>query len=300
MSQPGILPGSATAADPAELARIVLRGIGQVMFQGHALTGLLFLVGIAVASPLLAVGAVLGAVIGPGLAYLLKFPRQEIQDGLYGFNATLVGIAVLFYLKPDLSIWGLLLLGTALSSLVTHAARRCLPFPTYTAPFIVTIWLVFSLAHAVAGRSIDVKPAPLPKTPAGFVQAVLDGEAQVMFGANSLTGLLFLAGIAVSNWRHAVIALLGSVAGTALAYYHNDPEGAISIGLYGYNAALAAMAIYLWRKSLLLPLLGALVSVPITEFFPQQLGIPTLTAPFVAAAWIVLAIGALEPHFARD
>ena len=36
---------------PAECGTILLRGIGQVMFQGHAGPGLLFLIGIAVASP---------------------------------------------------------------------------------------------------------------------------------------------------------------------------------------------------------------------------------------------------------
>jgi urea transporter len=108
-----------------------------------------------------------------------------------------------------------------------------------------------------------------------------------------------LVGIALSNWRHAIMALIGSVAGTAVAHYHNDAAETISLGLYGYNAALAAMAIYLWRPSLLTPILAAVVSVPITELFPKVLGLPALTAPFVVAAWIILAVGALESRFVR-
>jgi urea transporter len=67
----------------------------------------------------------------------------------------------------------------------------------------------------------------------------------------------------------------------------------IALGLYGYNATLAAVALYLWRRSLIPPLLGILLSVPLTELVPR-LGLPALTAPFVLATWLVLALGWLE------
>ena len=78
--------------------------------------------------------------------------------------------------------------------------------------------------------------------------------------------------------------------GTLIALYHHDPQEQVSIGIYGYNAVLAAIAVYLWRKSLVGPILAAIVSVPLTEFFPRSLGIPALTAPFVAASWVVIAL----------
>jgi urea transporter len=288
----------AATLDPHHVARVVLRGIGQVMFQEHAGTGLLFLTGIAVASPVLALGALLGAVIGPGVAHLMRLDRSQIEAGIHGFNPTLVGIALPFYLRPDSPLtWALVMLGCAASVPITHLMRTYLRFPTYTLPFIVTAWAVLLLAHATLGHSIDLKPAPPEHTPRGFFTALFSGVAEVMFGANVITGILFLAGIAWSNWRHAVIALLGSLAGTLVGIYHADPKETIELGIYGYNAALAAMAIYLWRRSLQLPILAALISVPLTEFFPKALGIPALTAPFVAAAWIVLATGWLEKKF---
>jgi urea transporter len=137
-------------------------------------------------------------------------------------------------------------------------------------------------------------------TPDTFLGKVLAGEAEVMFGANSLTGALFVAGVALSNWRHGLLLFLGSLVGTLAAIYHSDPDDTVAIGIYGYNSALASVAVYLWRKSLLNPILAALVAVPLTEFFPSTLGIPALTAPFVAASWIVLAIGSLEGYFCTD
>ncbi len=72
----------------------------------------------------------------------------------------------------------------------------------------------------------------------------------------------------------------------------------VELGLYGYNATLAAV-LFLWRRSLIPPLLGMLLSVPITELFPK-LGLPALTAPFVLATWLVLAFGWLDGKFLRE
>jgi urea transporter len=59
--------------------------------------------------------------------------------------------------------------------------------------------------------------------------------------------------------------------------------------------------VYLWRKSLLVSLLAAAISIPITEYFPSaQLGIPALTAPFVLASWTVLLIGGIEAVFMKE
>jgi urea transporter len=289
--------------DPLTWGRVVLRGIGQVIFQAHAGTGLLFLAGIAVASPVMAAGALIGAVIGPGLALVLKYKRQEIEDGIYGFNPTLTGIALLFYLDPGQVVaWVLVVVGCAAAAVTTNLMRRFLTFPTYTAPFIVCTWILLLIAHGLEGTAIDHKPLPPGShfAPHTFFGKVLAGDAEVMFGANTLTGLLFVAGVALSSWRHGVLLFLGSLVGTLAAAYHNDPQGAISIGIYGYNASLAAVAVYLWRKSLLYPILAAILAVPLTEFFPKALGIPPLTAPFVVAAWTVIAIGSLEQWFCAE
>ncbi len=72
----------------------------------------------------------------------------------------------------------------------------------------------------------------------------------------------------------------------------------VALGLYGYNATLAAVALFLWRRSLIYPILGILLSVPLTKLFPV-IGLPALTAPFVLATWIVLALGWLEGKLFR-
>lgn len=292
-------------ADPNSAARgatlVVLRGVGQIMFQGHAGTGLCFLAGIALASPWMLLGAVLGAIIGPLTARFGSFDRAEIEQGLYGFNATLVGLATLVFLRPEFAAtWALLVGGCAASSVVTYLARRFLSFPTYTGPFVVVTWGVLLIARATAG-SIEAASPPPDLTMSGFPFEVLRGLSEVMLGAGVSTGTLFLVGLAISDPRHAALALVGSVVGTAAAHYHGDETRSVALGLYGYNGALAAMALYLRKRSLTAPIAAALVATLLTEFFPKSWGIPALTAPFVVASWILLAVVQAEERlFAGD
>jgi len=290
--------------------RTALRGIGQVFFQDNALTGACFLLGIAVSSPLMAMGAAVGAAIGTAVARVLKFDEAEWFAGIFGFNSTLVGIATLFFFRPGVASILLLIGGCVVAALATRLARQYLTFPTYTAPFIVTTWILFFLGKALGASPVE--PGG-PLEGAGIIQAVAHGVSQVMFQASIWTALLFLVGIALNNWEHASWVLLGSIVGMLVGSYHAtaaartlDPESLVdrallenvALGLYGYNATLAAVALFLWRRSLIPPLLGMLLSVLLTDLLPM-LGLPALTAPFVLATWLVLVFGWLDEKYLR-
>lgn len=95
---------------------IIARGIGQVMFQNNALSGLLMLAGIACNSWILALLALAGNIVSTLTACLCKYSREDIRNGLYGFNGTLVGIAIGVFMEINISSMFLLLFGSALSS----------------------------------------------------------------------------------------------------------------------------------------------------------------------------------------
>ncbi|MFO0907662.1 MAG: urea transporter [Isosphaeraceae bacterium] len=292
MSHPVIMKVRSRIPEPFLVG---LRGVGQVFFQENALTGALFVLGIAMGSPLMAVGAVLGTAIGTATARALRFDEGETTAGIYGFNATLVGVASLFFLKLSAITLALLVVGCVVSTILTRLVRRHVPFPTYTAPFIVTTWVIVLVGPAIGAAQVE----PGPPISAGFVTAVAHGVGQVMFQASIWTALLFLVGIAINDREHAAWTVVGSVVGLLVALYHHDtPEEAAALGLYGYNAALTAIAVFLWRRSLIPPLLGILLSVPLTEHFPIP-GVPALTAPFVLATWVVLTLGWVEAKFLR-
>lgn len=298
---------SAETAVPEPL-RAVLRGVGQVFFQGSALSGACFVAGIAANSPLMAVGGLAGSAIGLAVARLAKFDPDEIADGIYGFNPALVGVASFFFFKPGAAAVLLMVVGCVAATFVTRLMRKGLPFPTYTTPFIVTTWLLWLVGPSLGAQS--VAPGEAPSVVNAFAAAA-NGVGQVMFQANMLTALLFVLGIALGDWRHAVLVVVGSALGVLAANYHVTPEQRaldpermaqrflpenIGLGLYSYNATLAAVALFLSRRSLARALLGVLLSVPLTELVPK-LGLPALTAPFVLATWLVLILAWFDATF---
>ncbi|WP_255365504.1 urea transporter [Bizionia sp. APA-3] len=76
--------------------------------------GLLFLIGIFYNAWLFGLAALFGTIISTVTAHVLKYPKDDIKNGLYGFNGTLTGIAVTGLITLTvpfvLATWGVLML----------------------------------------------------------------------------------------------------------------------------------------------------------------------------------------------
>jgi len=263
------------------------------MFQNSSITGLFFLLGIAVASPVTAIGALIGSVIGTLTAFVLRIPREEIEEGFYGFNSSLVGIAMLFRFQPHLATFGLIVVGSVAAALLTDAMRTRLSFPSYTAPFVIVTWVMLFVAEQMQVAAVIPAPISGDDTHLNLASAVFTGISEVMFQANILTGMLFLVGILLCSPQMAGWAMVGSIVGLIAGITEHVPDSALGQGMYGYNGALAAMGMALYRPSILLPIVAASLSAPITDRFPQ-LGLAALTAPFVISCWISIALDRID------
>jgi urea transporter len=220
----------------------------------------------------------------------LKFDASVLKAGIYGINPAVIGIATLFFFPLGLVSIFLLVVGCIVAALLTEALRRYVPFMTYATPFLLTFWPIYFLGPALGAARLEHGE---PVT-ASFVEAVARGIGQVLFQGCIWTALMFLAGIAVNNWRHVPWAVVASLLGMLVGIYHHDSSAEVAeLGLYGYNAVLAALALVVWRPSVIPPLLGIVLSVPLTENFPL-LGLPALTAPFVLSTWLVQLLVLLE------
>lgn len=129
---------------------IIGRGVGQVMFQNNAVSGLLMLVGIACNSWLLALFALLGNFVGTLTAFFSGYSKEDIEDGLYGFNGTLVGIAVGIFMETGIASLLLLVAGSVLSTWIARVFGYQKLLPGFTAPFILTVWLLLALCRLVS------------------------------------------------------------------------------------------------------------------------------------------------------
>ena len=154
--------------------KVVFTGIAQVMFQESWLTGVVFFIGLTLASvplnpygfptqyPIFFAGitAFIGTLSATLAAIAFHADRESILRGLYGFNGTLTSLAVmgvfLGFLWPIGSFNGspvnffIMLFAAAFSSVVTAfigTVTGRFNLPTLTAPFVFTSWLIELGAH---------------------------------------------------------------------------------------------------------------------------------------------------------
>ena len=308
----------ACASESCRFLRMVdtlLRGTAQVMFQDSAWCGLFFLLGIfwgawAEGIPEVAVGAVIGLAVGTLAACLLGAPKEDIRKGLHGYNGILVGCALPTFFGANVTCWVLVIVGAFFSTVIMMAVSRFLrtwKVSAMSGPFVFTTWFILLASYNFARFKITGLPHPtLPVQPAEavaalpgmevLVRATLKGVSQVFLIGNEVTGVLFLIGLAVSSLPASIFAWCGSAVAIATAAFLGADEGSVAEGLYQFSAVLTAIglgsAFYSpnWRV-ILYALLGTVFTVVAQGALNvalAPLGIPTLTFPFVIAAWLFL------------
>ena len=296
-----------------EFPRTCLRGVGQVMFQDNMWTGLLFMAGIfwgayAEGFPTVAWGAVVGLVVSTLAGYLLQLPDKKGAQGLWGFNGVLVGCAFPTFLGNTIWMWIALVICSAMTTWVQSGLDNVFgrwKLSAFTFPFVLSTWFFL-----LAGRIFHGMPAEYMGSPelphdvhtalnAGFGVIVvywLKGISQVFLINNWVTGIFFLAALAVSSIRAAVWAAIASAIALATAILWQAPGADIAEGLYGFSAVLTGIALgatfcnFSW-KSAIWAVIGIFITVIIQaamNAFFSPMGLPTLTGPFCIGTWIFL------------
>lgn len=130
-------------------------GVAQVFFQGNAITGLLFAVGLLISSRAACAAALLGSLTGLTVAWGMGAAEPAIRSGAFGFNSVLTAIAlggVFFVLDAASAAYALLAaIMTAVVFAAVSAALEPLGMPALTSPFVLVVWL-FVLASPLFPR----------------------------------------------------------------------------------------------------------------------------------------------------
>jgi urea transporter len=279
--------------------RLVLRGCSQLCFQSNELTGLLFLAAVFVASPISAAYLLVAGIMAPAGRMLFGEPKDIVASGLPGLNPGLVALALPAFFHTgwsNVGMWGVLVASIVVTSLLVSLLLTFVPFPISAFPFLLVFWMLCALAP-----QLDFLQ-PITHTPVDFtfhpLVAVLHSLGQALFSSSIWSGVLFLIGVLLSNWRHGVIALMGAVIGTLVSYYYRDVDaGSVNLGLYGFNGVLSAVSVFvICGGQLRLAILGALIATILTPAI-ADLGLLTLAAPFVFTVWLMLALGWAGEHW---
>lgn len=270
-------------AIPAFLTAL-LRGLGQIMLQGNAATGLLFFAGITWGSPAMGMAALLAVSCGTGTARLLGYDKAEVAQGLYGFSAALVGVALVLFQGTGPEVWCALVAGSALATVLQHFFIRR-KIPAFTLPFVVVTWAALVLLPVPAAAAAHAEPV----LPGGVLSAAMvRGFGQVIFQADALSGLLFIVGVAVHSRTAAVFGLASALLAALMALALERAEADVAMGLWSFNAVLCGIALAgAKRRNILLALIAVPLAVVIGRGM-EQLPLPQLTFPFVAATFTAL------------
>lgn len=268
-----------------------LKGIGQIMLQNNTLTGLLFLIGILINSPLMAVAAVVAVLVGTLTAKILKFNEDNINSGLYGFNATLVGVALIAFFEPTVTIWIAIIILSAISTLIMNF---CLEkkIPVFTFPFIVLTWISLYIFHNVSPIP-DAAPDYLEELIHYHPFSILDyglGFGEVIFQGSLLSGVIFFIAVYMSSPTAALYGLFGALFGVIVAILLKDRIEDVKLGMFSFNAVLCAIVFSGPKKINGIYVVIAILLSGLTEEVMLRLDLPVLTFPFVLGTWLTLII----------
>ena len=316
-----LLAGWQKRCDASSVLRFIdinLRGVGQVMFQNHPGTGLLFVAALAwgafaADAGAVFVGGLLGLAAGSLTAMWLRVDAQNLAAGLYGYNALLVGLALPTFLEPSPLLWFYVLLGGAVSvvcTLGTAQVAGTFRVAALTFPFVLVTWLLLLATYGFAGLQGTALPyasqvAPVDPAathlldPAAFIGGVLQSISQVFLKGDAFSALLLLAGLALSSLSAAAWGLVGALLAVATAHALGAESDLVSAGLMGFSPVLTAIALgavfhaadaprtrvigYAVLGTVFTVVVQGALNVLLTPF-----GIPTLTAPFVLVTWLFL------------
>ncbi|WNI20898.1 urea transporter [Streptomyces sp. ITFR-16] len=131
-----------------DLWHAFFNNVSQVFLVESWYVGLIMLIGLAFAGPRVVLYAAAGSVAGIVAAWALGAPTDLIANGIYGYNAVLVAIAIGAVFMAD-TVWTgvYALFGAAVSTGLTASLTSFFkPFGghTFTWPFILTTWTLLA------------------------------------------------------------------------------------------------------------------------------------------------------------
>lgn len=291
-----------------------LKGISQVMLIENAISGLIILAAITIASYSLGIITFLSAIIGTLIGKAGGADQEGVSQGLYGYNSVLTGMALFLFLRGD-DRWIIALFGAAIAAIFSAAMMyfmRQSDMPILTFPFIALTWFLLMATYRLV--SFKISPELVPQTLSNWhlnitgeihwIDGIFTGIGQIFFLNHNLSGLLLFAAIFWAGWKFGVYAIIGNIAALLTSFGLGGEHPLIFSGLYGYNAILTIIAVSIVfkekeRNGLLIGIFAACLTVLITASISTWLlpfGLPTLTMPFVLCTWLILGARKFLPN----
>ncbi|RLL40635.1 urea transporter [Oceanobacillus piezotolerans] len=277
------------------------------MLIENALSGLIILVAITTFSYSLGIIALLSSLVGTIAAKIGGAEEQIIKRGLFGYNSVLTGMALNLFLTGPYH-WIIALVAAAMAAFLTAAILHVMKdseIPVLTFPFIILTWftLLTSYHLNVFHISSDLVPQDLSRSELDITGIInwsevpFNGIGQIFFIHSTLSGILLFIAVFLAGWKLGLYAVFGNAIAMLTSYFLGGGSYPINLGLYGYNAILAILAVSIVFKTaqnrfaLFSGIIASCLTVPLTASVTTWLlpyGLPALTMPFVLSTWLFL------------
>ncbi|QPB42464.1 urea transporter [Rodentibacter haemolyticus] len=276
-----------------QFMKIVLVGIGQIFLQENGLSGLIIFIAMFFSHWTLAIGCLLGSIIGTIIAIKFHYPENEIKQGLYGFNASLAFMCTMFTFGLNGISPLIFFLGIVSSAVATIIMREFTKRNrvAYTFPFVLTCW-IFCWGAAQIGLF------GLSQTTPNLIDhtATLDSInqpfyawAEVNFGSSLVTGLFLFIAIAINSPIAAIWGMTATIISPFIAdcLFKIEPNQ-LANGIYSFSAILVACAFAGNRlRDFVYVIIGIILAIFI-QFVIAQTGLAPYTIGFIVSSWFVL------------
>jgi urea transporter len=278
----------------------LLRSYAQVLFSRSRRVGALLVLATMLV-PRVGLSGLATAGLALLLARLLGLPAAQRAEGLYTYNAVLIGLGVgaLFPAGPMAAglLVGSAVLGVVLSAALQGALTARTGLPQLSIAFQLGLWIV---AAAAPSTGLQVAPAEglavLPLPAPVLVQRSLEALGALFFVARWDAGLVVLLALVVHSRIGAGLAILGIAASGPFAAATAATWATTLHSTLAFNLALTAVALGgTWfvpgGASVLLALAGCLLAALLTFGLAQPLlatGLPVRVLPFNLTVLLVL------------
>lgn len=292
-----------------------MKGISQVILIENAVTGFIILLAITTSSYLLGIITLLSAFIGTGMGKIGGADEKIVQQGLFGYNSVLTGLALTLFLSGPYH-WIIALVGAIIAAIYTAALMHAMgnrALPVLTLPFITLTWFmlltsyrlqVFQLSPELVPQNLSQRKLEIEGN-IDWIEGIFNGIGQIFFLHNTLSGILLFIAVFWAGWRLGLYAIIGNAVALLTSYILGGEHTLIYMGLYGYNAILTIIAVShvfntdRHRFALVSGIIAAALTVQISASVTTWLspyGLPALTMPFVISTWLFLGARKVMPN----
>lgn len=306
----------------------IVNSYAQIFFSNHKWLAYLLLLASFI-DPYLGVSGLIAAAASVFFAKWMGFNQESIRSGMYSYNSILVGFTIGVFYKFSLPFFGILLLASLLTMLITvclSAFVAAYRIPFLSLPFMLGVWAILLGARGFKAIELSergiyaindlysfwgpdmakfMQEMALLKFPL-LIDVYLKSMGAIFFQYNLLTGILMALGLLIYSRIAFSISVLGFLTGYYFVQFFQGNMTELEYSYIGFNYILSSVALGGFfmvpslRSYLLVMVSAALIALSISAlgnfFYVFQL--PIYSLPFSIV--VMLMIYALNNRYSMN